>query len=125
MVLAHRSLPKTIDIEATETLCQRYPIRKLALFGSVLRDDFCPDSDIDILVEFDPGHTPGFSFIEIQAQLADIIGRTIDLNTRRLSGKKSARGAALSTSQSLLRVEHYGLRVRQMAVIESWSEAEG
>jgi hypothetical protein len=43
---------------------------------------------------------------------------------RRLSGKKSARGAALSTSQSLLRVEHHGLRVRQMAVIESWSEAE-
>ncbi len=44
--------------------------------------------------------------------------------SRRLSGKKSARGAALSTSQSLLRVEHHGLQVRQMAVIESWSEAE-
>jgi hypothetical protein len=43
---------------------------------------------------------------------------------RRLSGKKSARGAALSTSQSLLRVEHHGLRDRQMAVIESWSEAK-
>jgi len=43
---------------------------------------------------------------------------------RRLSGKKSARGAALSTSQSLLRVEHHGLRDRQMAVIEGWSEAE-
>jgi predicted nucleotidyltransferase len=66
MVLTHRSLPKTIDLEAIETLFQCYPIRKLALFGSVLRDDFCPDSDIDILVEFEPGHTPGFSFIEIQ-----------------------------------------------------------
>jgi hypothetical protein len=43
---------------------------------------------------------------------------------RRLSGKKSARGAALSTFQSLLRVEHHGLRVRQMAVIESCSETE-
>jgi hypothetical protein len=44
--------------------------------------------------------------------------------TRRLSGKKSARGADLGTSQSLLRVEHYGLRDRQMAVIESCSEVE-
>ena len=43
---------------------------------------------------------------------------------RRLSGKKSARGAALSTSQSLLQAERHGLRVRQMAVIESWLEAE-
>jgi hypothetical protein len=48
----------------------------------------------------------------------------INLDGRRLSGKKSARGAALSTSQSLLRVEHHGLRDRQMAVIEGWSEAE-
>jgi len=42
--------------------CRRNHIRKLALFGSVLRDDFRQDSDIDVLVEFDPAHIPGFDF---------------------------------------------------------------
>lgn len=62
-------------------LCQRYHIRKLALFGSVLRDDFQADSDIDVLVEFEPGHTPGFAFIDVQDKLAELFKRTVDLNT--------------------------------------------
>lgn len=61
--------------------CQHYHIRWLALFGSVLRNDFRPDSDIDILVEFEPGHTPGFAFIDIQDKLSELFGRTVDLNT--------------------------------------------
>ncbi|NJN21808.1 MAG: nucleotidyltransferase family protein [Leptolyngbya sp. RL_3_1] len=80
--MAHNhSLSITIEPEALIPLCQHHHIRKLALFGSVLRDDFRPDSDIDILVEFEPGYTPGFDFIDIQDKLAAIIGRTIDLNT--------------------------------------------
>jgi predicted nucleotidyltransferase len=62
-------------------LCRRYRIRKLALFGSVLRDDFGPDSDVDVLVEFDPGHAPGFGFIAIQDELSTLLGRKVDLNT--------------------------------------------
>lgn len=62
-------------------LCQQYHIRWLALFGSVLRDDFRPDSDIDVLVEFEPSHTPGFAFINIQDKLAELFQRTVDLNT--------------------------------------------
>lgn len=62
-------------------LCRRYRIRKLALFGSVLRDDFGPDSDVDVLVEFDPGHTPGFGFVAIQDELSTLLGRKVDLNT--------------------------------------------
>ena len=62
-------------------LCRRYRIRKLALFGSVLRDDFGPDSDVDVLVEFEPGHTPGFGFIAIQDELSALLGRKVDLNT--------------------------------------------
>jgi predicted nucleotidyltransferase len=62
-------------------LCRRYRIRKLALFGSVLRDDFGPDSDVDVLVEFEPGHTPGFGFITIQDELSTLLGRKVDLNT--------------------------------------------
>ncbi|MCL5611389.1 MAG: nucleotidyltransferase family protein [Chloroflexi bacterium] len=61
--------------------CHKNHIRKLAFFGSVLRDDFGPDSDIDILVEFEPGKMPGFAFFAMQEELSKIFGRKVDLNT--------------------------------------------
>ena len=61
--------------------CQRHHIRKLAVFGSVLRKDFGPDSDIDVLVEFEAGHIPGFAFFAIQDELSGLLGRAVDLNT--------------------------------------------
>jgi predicted nucleotidyltransferase len=61
--------------------CRRHHIRRLSLFGSILRDDFGPDSDIDVLVEFEPGHTPGLAFFAMQRELSEIIGRSVDLNT--------------------------------------------
>ncbi len=70
-----------VPSEDIAKLCQQYHIRWLALFGSVLRDDFRPDSDIDILIEFEPGHTPGFAFIDIQDKLSELFKRTVDLNT--------------------------------------------
>lgn len=75
------STPVSIPHIALKQLCREYHIRKLSLFGSVLRDDFRPDSDIDILVEFLPGKTPGLGFIEIQDRLSQLLGRTVDLNT--------------------------------------------
>jgi len=63
--------------------CRRNAIRKLALFGSVLRDDFTPDSDVDVLVEFEPGHTPGLAFFRMQRELSEILGRKADLNTAK------------------------------------------
>jgi uncharacterized protein len=48
--------------EAINNFCHRHHICKLALFGSVLRDDFRPDSDVDVVVEFEPDHIPGFAF---------------------------------------------------------------
>jgi len=63
--------------------CRRHHIRKLALFGSILRPDFGPDSDIDVLVEFDPAHIPGLSFFAMQDELGGILGRRVDLNTPR------------------------------------------
>lgn len=63
--------------------CRRHHIRKLALFGSVLRSDFRPDSDIDVLVEFDPAHIPGLSFFAMQDELSELLGRRVDLNTAR------------------------------------------
>jgi hypothetical protein len=61
--------------------CRRRHIRKLSLFGSVLRDDFGPDSDVDVLVEFEPGHVPGLAFVDVEAELSELLGRKVDLNT--------------------------------------------
>jgi uncharacterized protein len=59
--------------------CQKHRIRRLSFFGSVVRDDFGPESDIDVLVEFDPGHTPGWDFFSMEAELSKILGRKVDL----------------------------------------------
>jgi predicted nucleotidyltransferase len=61
--------------------CRRNHIRRLALFGSILRRDFRADSDIDVLVEFAPGHTPGLAFFAMQDELTDLLGRRVDLHT--------------------------------------------
>ncbi len=63
--------------------CRRHHIRKLALFGSVLREDFRPDSDVDVLVEFEEGHVPGFAFAGLERELTALIGRKVDLRTIR------------------------------------------
>ena len=61
---------------------KQHHIRKLSLFGSVLRDDFHPDSDIDILVEFEPEHVPGFfDLMKMEEELSNLFGRTVDLRT--------------------------------------------
>ena len=70
-----------IDREALAAVCQRHGIRRLALFGSVLRGDAGSDSDLDILVEFEPGRTPGLRFITVQDELSALLGRKVDLNT--------------------------------------------
>jgi predicted nucleotidyltransferase len=72
----------TIDKERIATFCRRHHIRRLALFGSVLREDFHPDSDVDILVEFDEGHTPGFfGLMAMEDELTAMLGRKVDLRT--------------------------------------------
>jgi hypothetical protein len=64
--------------------CKRNRIRRLALFGSVLRDDFGPQSDVDVLVEFEPGHTPSFfGLFEMQDELSTLVdGRKVALRTK-------------------------------------------
>jgi uncharacterized protein len=64
-----------------EAFCRKHHIRRLALFGSVLCDDFTDESDIDVLVEFKPGYTPGLAFFSMQRELSEILGRQVDLNT--------------------------------------------
>lgn len=64
-----------------EAFCKKNHIRKLAFFGSVLREDFGPKSDIDVLVEFEQGKTPGLAFFSMQNELSEILDRKVDLNT--------------------------------------------
>jgi len=72
----------TIPQDKVADFCQRHAISKLSLFGSVLRDDFRPDSDIDVLVEFEPGHVPGFITLgQMQIELSELLGRAVDLKT--------------------------------------------
>jgi predicted nucleotidyltransferase len=61
--------------------CLKNHVRKLALFGSVLRDDFNSESDIDILVEFEPDFVPGLAFFSMEEELAEILGRRVELHT--------------------------------------------
>jgi predicted nucleotidyltransferase len=61
--------------------CRRRHIRRLAFFGSVLRDDFGPESDVDVLIEFESGHVPGLEFLAMEEELSGILGRKVDLNT--------------------------------------------
>lgn len=77
MVIRNIEIPS----EQVGDFCRRHHICRLALFGSVLREDFTPDSDLDILVEFDEGHTPGLAFFGMQEELSALLGRNVDLNT--------------------------------------------
>jgi len=71
-----------IDREAVAELCRRNHIRRLSLFGSVLRDDFGPESDVDVLVEFEPGHRIGLiKMAGIEIEFSRLFGRKVDLRT--------------------------------------------
>ncbi len=80
-----KSLPVNIRRDKIGAFCRIHHVRKLSLFGSVLRGDFGPDSDIDILVEFEPDHTPGYlGMVRLQRELSEMLGgRRVDLRTAR------------------------------------------
>lgn len=75
---------KNIDIPGDKIaeFCRRHHISRLGVFGSALRGGFSDESsDVDILVEFEAGHTPGFAFFGMQDELTELIGRKVDLAT--------------------------------------------
>jgi predicted nucleotidyltransferase len=78
---SHKQLPLAVPHDQIVDFCRHHHIRRLAFFGSVLREDFGPDSDVDVLVEFDPDHIPGLDFFAMQAELSQILRRQVDLNT--------------------------------------------
>ena len=71
-----------VDARSFADFCRRNQIRRLAFFGSVLREDFTPESDVDVLVEFAPAADIGlFEFVDLQHELSELLGRAIDLHT--------------------------------------------
>ena len=76
--ILHINVPR----EKIAGFCKRHHIRRLSFFGSVLREDFGPDSDVDVLVEFDPDHIPGLIRLAgIEFELGEILGRKVDIRT--------------------------------------------
>ena len=75
-------IPIEFPKKEIEEFCKKHYIRKLSLFGSALRDDFTPESDLDILVEFDPSHIPGLIRLAgMELELGEILGRKVDMRT--------------------------------------------
>jgi predicted nucleotidyltransferase len=70
-----------IDSESIGRFCRRHHIRRLSIFGSILRSDFGPNSDVDVLVEFEPGHAPGLAFFGMQEELGQLLHRQVDMHT--------------------------------------------
>lgn len=79
MTTTRTEIPKDVIAE----FCKRHHIRKLSIFGSYLRDDFGPESDIDLLVEFDPEHIPGLiEFAGMEIELSELLGgQKVDMRT--------------------------------------------
>jgi uncharacterized protein len=76
------SLEKIVPMEYLSAFCKRYHVKRLSVFGSAIRNAMKPDSDIDILVEFDPDHIPGlFTIAHMEIELGEKIGRKVDLRT--------------------------------------------
>ncbi len=75
------SIKINVPYNAISDFCLRNGIKRLSFFGSVLRDDFGPESDVDVLVEFQKGVKVGLQFFSMEMELSEILGRKVDLNT--------------------------------------------
>lgn len=78
-----------VDHDKIAEFCRRHHIRKLAFFGSVLREDFQPDSDVDVLVEFAPGEVVGLRLIQMEEELSQLLGgHRVDLVTPKFLNRR-------------------------------------
>lgn len=94
------ALQLEIPQKELQRLCQRYHVRRLSIFGSALREDFGSGSDLDVLVEFEPGGTPGFAFARLQGEFTELLGVQVDLHTYR-SLSRYFREAVVEESQTI------------------------
>jgi hypothetical protein len=82
-----RTIALSIPARELDDLCQEWHVQRLAVFGSVTRGDFSASSDVDILVEFQPGWVPGLGFFALQEALSNLLERRVDLNTPGFLGR--------------------------------------
>ncbi|HIJ64445.1 MAG TPA: nucleotidyltransferase family protein [Candidatus Hydrogenedentes bacterium] len=75
------SIKVQVNRQRIAEFCLKHHIRKLAFFGSVLRDDFGPESDVDVLVEFEPGHVPRLAFFSMENELSALLKLKVDFKT--------------------------------------------
>ena len=91
-----------IPMDQLTTFCCKWDVAELAVFGSILREDFGPDSDVDVLVTFRPGGRMTFEgFLDMRDELASIFGRPVDLVEKRLVTNPFRRHAILTTKKVL------------------------
>ncbi|OQB96761.1 MAG: Nucleotidyltransferase domain protein [Spirochaetes bacterium ADurb.Bin110] len=100
-------LPLSIEEQKLEAIAQEYSIRSIALFGSVLRSDFGPKSDIDILIELSPGrHYSYFDLLDIKSRFEEVFNRKVDLIEKESLRNPYRRKAILSTARTIY-ADHY------------------
>ncbi len=94
------SIQMPLDRQLIAAFCQKWKVAEFALFGSVLREDFGPDSDIDVLVELAPGHGLGlFDWVDMIDELKSIFGRRVDLVSKKGLRNPFRRHQILSTRE--------------------------
>jgi uncharacterized protein len=92
-------------------LCEEYQVEELSLFGSDLRDDFGPESDVDVLVQFEPGHTPAWEFFGMQDELTTLFRRRVDLSTPGFLSRyfrDQVQAEAVTLYESQTRIDRHG-----------------
>ncbi|MEW6201545.1 MAG: nucleotidyltransferase domain-containing protein [bacterium] len=90
-----------IPRERIAEFCRRHRVRKLMLFGSILRGDFGPDSDVDVLMEFKPGCTPGLGIVDVEEELSRILGgRRADIVNPKYLNRR-IRDHVLATAEAI------------------------
>ena len=74
-------LELSVDLRKLDALCEAYHVKRLSVFGSRLRGESTNESDLDLLVEFEPGMTPGLKFFRLERELSTLFNTRVDLNT--------------------------------------------
>ena len=72
-----------VDKAAIRQLCEKHRILKLSIFGSAVRDDFHESSDVDLLVDWEPGYSPGWDIVDAEDDFEKLFGRKVDLVNRK------------------------------------------
>ncbi len=104
MVHQPNNLRLTLPLSRVEAFCRRWRIKRLEVFGSALRDDFDPQSDVDFLYTFEEDARWGWDFVDAWDELSDIVGREVDLVSRRAverSANSIRRRAILDSAEVL------------------------